>query len=322
MAYTKLILSIIILLGIGYLYERWKREDKKDRDLIDYDLVRKYLLDENSLGEVKKPILWIHISYDINARKWENFGSRNTYNLNQPYLYLTIKSIINKCGDDFHICLIDDRSIKKLLPTWSIDLRSTANPIKEHLRKLALSKILYNYGGILVPASFVCLHSFKNYYDTLDENNMLVGEFINRNGNLDTDAPFYPNTRLMACRKESQAMLEFSNHLEYLNSTNYSGSYDFDNLENSWCMDQVSKNMVSLIKARHLGVRDEDNNIINIDRLMGDRYIQLCNSAIGLYIPSEELLKRTAYNWFAYLNMEKVLTSNTLVGKYLLISQD
>ena len=322
MAYTKLILSIIILLGIGYLYEKWNRENKKDKSLIDYDIVRKYLLDENSLGDVKKPILWIHISYDINARKWENFGSRNTYELNQPYLYLTIKSIINKCGDDFHICLIDDRSINKLLPSWSIDLRSTANPIKEHLRKLALSKILYNYGGILVPSSFVCLNSFKNYYESLDDNNMFVGEFINRNGNPNSEERFYPNTRLMACRKDSQAMLEYCNHLKYLNSTNYTNSYEFNDLDNSWCKDMINRNMVYFISSKELGVQDENNNVINIDRLMSDRYIQLCNSAIGLYIPADELLKRTAYNWFVYLTMENVLTSNTLVGKYLLLSQE
>ena len=322
MTYTKLILSIILLLGIGYCYNRWNDENNKDKSLIDYDLVRQYLFDEKTLGEVKKPILWIHISYDINARKWENFGSRNSYELNQPYLYLTIKSIINKCGDDFHICLIDDRSIKKILPNWTIDLSSTASPVKEHLRKLALSKILYNYGGLLVPASFVCLNSFKNYYETLREDNMLVGEFTNRNGNINTDAKFYPNTRLMACRKESATMQAFCNHLEHLNSTNYTNSYEFVDLEHTWCMDMLEKDNMILISARELGVRDDDNNTINIDRLMSNRYIQLCNNIIGLYIPADELLKRTAYNWFAYLSMEKVLTSDTLVGKYLLVSQE
>ncbi len=93
-------------------------------------------------------------------------------------------------------------------------------------------------------------------------------------------------------------------------------------MENFWCKDMINRNMVYFISSKELGVQDENNNVINIDRLMSDRYIQLCNSAIGLYIPADELLKRTAYNWFVYLTMENVLTSNTLVGKYLLLSQE
>ena len=42
--------------------------------------------------------------------------------LNADYLYLTIRSIINKCGDDFHVALIDDNSFKMVLDNWTIDL--------------------------------------------------------------------------------------------------------------------------------------------------------------------------------------------------------
>ena len=57
---------------------------------------------------IKKPIIWVHIPYDINARKWESFFSRNTENLNQDYLYLTLRTIIEKNSNDFHICLINE----------------------------------------------------------------------------------------------------------------------------------------------------------------------------------------------------------------------
>ena len=52
----------------------------------------------------------------MNARWWKSFGSRNTKCLNQPYQYLTIKSIVDKCGEHFNICLIDDKSFEKLIP--------------------------------------------------------------------------------------------------------------------------------------------------------------------------------------------------------------
>ena len=36
-----LLLSIVILLGIGYAYEKWKSHDKENKNLVDDDLVKK-----------------------------------------------------------------------------------------------------------------------------------------------------------------------------------------------------------------------------------------------------------------------------------------
>ena len=44
------------------------------------------------------------------------FGSRLTEDLNRPYLYLCMKSMIDKCGGDFNICLVDDDTFGKILP--------------------------------------------------------------------------------------------------------------------------------------------------------------------------------------------------------------
>jgi len=57
-----------------------------------------------------------------------------------------------------------------------------------------------------------------------------------------------------------------------------------------------------------------------LSSLMGSTYLDLNINAYGLYIPHKELLKRTTYNWFVYLNTKEVLESSTNVGKYLLIS--
>ena len=65
------------------------------------------------MSSIKKPILWVHIDYKKNSRNWESFYSRSNNDINQDYLYLTIRSIIDNCGDDSHICLIDDNSFSK-----------------------------------------------------------------------------------------------------------------------------------------------------------------------------------------------------------------
>ena len=53
----------------------------------DYHLVKKYVLNDASLYGDNRPKIWVHSKYEINARKWKNFQSRNSTDLNQPYLY-------------------------------------------------------------------------------------------------------------------------------------------------------------------------------------------------------------------------------------------
>ena len=105
-SFTNLFILFFILIVLGFLYKRFEdkriREEKSDN----YESIQKYLLDDVTLAKSKKPILWIHVPYEYNSRNWLNFGSRSSFNLNQPYLYLTVKSIISQCDNSFTICII------------------------------------------------------------------------------------------------------------------------------------------------------------------------------------------------------------------------
>ena len=104
MKYSSYIYSLILSMLLGFLYNRYKKSYDLDEEMSSYAMVNKFLVgndetidnkdDGLSLAKSKKPILWIHMNYDINARWWSSFYSRNSTDLNQPYLYLTIKSII------------------------------------------------------------------------------------------------------------------------------------------------------------------------------------------------------------------------------------
>lgn len=131
----------------------------------EYALIRKYLLTESPLYGYKRPKLWIHTAYEVNARKWRSFYSRNTTDLNEPFIHLTVGSIVNHCADDFNVCLIDDNSFERLIPNWKINVASLPEPFKERYRHIALMKILYFYGGILCPNTFLCLKNLRGLYD-------------------------------------------------------------------------------------------------------------------------------------------------------------
>lgn len=154
----------------------------------EYDRIKEYILNDSPLQGNGRPILWVHTIYDINARNWKNTVFRNSSELNQAYLVATVQSIIDKCGDDFHICLIDDASFANLIPTWNEtqtssiswnnvakhpqdaasthvhDIVATSDPVKSYLRELGMLQLLYFYGGIRVPNSFLCLKSLMPLY--------------------------------------------------------------------------------------------------------------------------------------------------------------
>ena len=54
--------------------------------------------------------------------------------------------------------------------------------------------------------------------------------------------------------------------------------------------------------------------------LLGNTYIDLSDHAVGLYIPDEDILRRTAYKWFARLSTGQAISSNTTIGKYLTLA--
>lgn len=327
MKYVKYILTTLILIIVGVLYEKYKEHYKNDEEKNHYELVRQYLVNESSLAQSNLPILWIHIDYKINARYWPSFYSRNTTYLNQPYKYLTIKSIVDKCGNSFNICLIDDNSFKNILPDWNINLDIVSNPIKENIRKLALAKILYTYGGMLLPSSFACFTNLISMYnDGISGNcnpsctvgSMFVGELLERDGTGPVDKEdFCPSTKMMGCQKNCEMMSEYIKFLEVINATDYTDASVFEGEDSLWCLDKIRQKQMTLIPSEMLGSRDINGNIITIEMLLGNSYIDLHDNVIGVYIPDEEILRRTAYQWFARLSAGQAITSNTMVGKYL-----
>ena len=321
MNYINYIASFIILIVIGMGYDRYKEKFDLDDETKQYEMIKKYLLNDSTLANSKKPLLWVHMNYTKNSRWWQSFYSRNTEYLNQPYQYLTIASIINHCGESFNIVIIDDNTFNKIIPDWSHDMSSIPFPIKMYFRQLALSRILYHYGGMLLPSSFICGKNLLPMYEEgINRNGMFIGEFINDNvSNQSGAVNFMPNTRLMGCVKENPAMLELIHYIEIMVSQDYTNEPLFDGNISRKCFELVANNKAHTICGGMLGVKSKMGGPILLDDLMGSTYINFMSNANGVYIPEYELLKRTKFEWFLRLSQEQVLESNTIIGKLLLV---
>jgi hypothetical protein len=257
------ILATIIAVGVAVILSVKLKHFLDDEEIAknDFDRVRDFLLGEGDESETlnhsaestekrfssrrKKIPIWIHLPYEINSRKWDSFLDRQNNNLNLPYIHACIQSIIIHCGADFNICLIDDNSFDRLLPgLWrriaedinhpnifrtSFNLITTPEPQRTNLRQLALLELIYRYGGILVPPSFLCFQNLKILINK--SQNPFIVENINKGGanqiSAKTEFPnelfrsgigFSPDANFFGCNNKQNTVIknwinEFHIHL-------------------------------------------------------------------------------------------------------------
>lgn len=319
--YIKYALLFVVLLIISKYYKKYQDYEVQAKHLHDYDMIKKYLLEESSLGKSDKPILWVHIEFERNARWWSSFFSRSSECLNQPYKHLTIKSIIDSCGDSFNICLIDDKTFNNVIPGWTTKVAGLPSPLRPHLRELAMAKLLYCYGGMTLPSSFLCFKDVISLYNKAlgcGAVSMFSGEM--RCMTVDSSySDFAPSHKIMGCHKESGAMREYVNYLEKQVSNDNTNEMDFVGYTDRRLYEMAKSNKIMTLDASYFGVQNKEGDEVFLEDILEDNVsFALHKNAFGLYIPDDEILRRTKYQWFARLNPEQVLDSNTVVGKCML----
>jgi len=314
--------SMTIIIVTSYFSKYMNNVLKNNND----DIIRKYLLNDSPLYGYNRPKLWIHTKYEYNARKWQSFGSRSSTDLNQPYLHLTIRSIINHCGQSFHVCLIDDDSFTQLIPGWKTDVKNLADPFKQHYRDLAMAQLLYIYGGIVVPNSFICMKDLLPFYqESVEKNTPFVCEVPNTYPNIISDTKwrnFTSSPMFMGAPKRNEIIKEFVDYMKQQNqSAHFTSDAEFFGYSSKWLNMQVYQGNIILLDGLQIGVKEKNGKAIMLEDLMEERTLQLCpNQTYGVLIPADELLKRVKYQWFAVMSSQEILQTNMAVTKYLLYS--
>ena len=328
-----LIIIIIIILLIILLYFT-KEGFKPNNTDEEYELIKKYLLNESPLYGKNKPKIWIHSTNEINARNWKSFQDRNSTDLNQPYIDLTIQSIINHCGSDFNILLINDESFSKLIPRWKWDNNIT-DPFKSHIRQRGLLQLIYYYGGIIVPNSFICFRNLESLFKPTP----FVVETINRTL-FNSNKTFSPSIDFIGVRNKRDSTIRkfideyFPTDIPSEKDMRYDGDtankrdWEMVGVENDIvgkCRDIVSKYVKGgdwfMWSAELFGLKTyKDSLPIRIEDLMEEDYLDLSPDIYGILVDSNEILKRPKYNWLAYIKPDSngiLKGCNNILSKYL-----
>ena len=325
MNFQNYVLFFSVIAAFGVLYNRWEHKylEKENNNMNLH--IKKYLLNRKVISDYdlfSKPFIWIHVDNELNSRNWESFNSRSNREVNKPYIVYTIKSIIKKCDKTFNICLVDDNSFEKLIDGWSIDLSKIDVTMRNKVRTLAMCKLLHLYGGINVPPSFLCSRNLKDfYYKNVKTHGIFSCEKLD-NTSYNTQTRFLPDYNFIGCKRSNATMLEFIRFLEISISNDYTSDSNFVDSYSKYLSNLVNDNNMTLVDGKLIGIKDSNNEVVTINRLFDTTYLEFVDKYYGIYIPDEEISKRTNYNWFLKINLKDLLDSEMVLSKYLLISNE
>jgi hypothetical protein len=297
------IVIVFTILTIKYYRDQYL-EEKSDfhNETIDIDM---YFYSESYLKQTKRRKLWIHIPFEKNSRKWDNFGSRTSTDLNLAYMILCMKSIIDYCGSSYDIVIIDDTNFSDLLKN-DIDMSKLSGALKDKYREMCLMQILYEYGGVMVPSSLFLRKNIKE----IDRPDVWYVVEIGNQENV-AHSPMYPATIFTgspAKNPELQAYIQY--YSEEIKN-------DFGEQSLHFSKNYMRTNNISYLDGKLIGVKDKFDKPIKLEDLMENRKLLLDDKHIGIYIPHKELMKRTKYNWFCSLSAEDVLKCKIFISNYM-----
>ena len=323
-------IGLLIILFAIFLYQRYLDKIENDRILSVYDInngqglesLLLYLSRNEGIIEGntnnRKPILWVHVPYEYNSRSWYSFYSRSSYELNQPYLYMTAKSIIKQCENSFHICFIDDNSFARLLPknSWNVDMTQIADPVLCKMRMLGMAKLLYYYGGLQVPLSFLCNRDLIDMYNC--DQDFIIAENYNTTSIQSSTSPFNLDPHFIGAKQYSESAKNYVDYLSHLISNDQSAQSIFTGRITDWIKENCKN--IKVINAYQIGAKTVAGEPITLDMLLSENYIDFYPNMFGICIPDKMILKRNSYQWFAYLEPKSIMESNFILAKHMLAS--
>lgn len=317
-------LTISIVLIASYFGTQLKQGFglEEDTSKKDYELIKKYILNDSPLYGFNRPKLWIHSKYEVNARNWESFGSRNSKDLNQAYLSYTVKTIIDSCGDDFHICLIDDNSFEKLIPGFDLKLENIPEPLRSQYREVSMLQLLHLYGGILIPNSFISVKSLYNlYFNLTKQENAFVFEKQNEGCDVRQGRrkDFVPNLNMIGARKSCPMIYSMIRELrDKLRSGHISSEHKFVGKTENLLMKYIAEENLTVICGSLIGIKDTKKKPIETEDLFSsNKDIKFSFDLYGILLPGDDILKRSKFNWFVALNEKDVLKADINITKII-----
>jgi hypothetical protein len=74
---------------------------------------------------------------------------------------------------------------------------------------------------------------------------------------------------------------------------------------------------MNLIGGERIGIKTKDRKQILLEDLMEEKDLDLSPDCCGVYIPADEVLIRTKYQWLAFISKQELLKSDIAISRYI-----
>jgi hypothetical protein len=183
-----------------------------------------------------------------------------------------------------------------------------------------MAKLIYTYGGLNVPISFLCFRDLISLYNKgTNDDTMFVCENYDTNIT-STNKLFYPDANFMGAKKENDTLKEFINFMEQTISNDFTAQTKFLGEFDEWTNKKITKGKMRLIRGTDIGIRTIDDEPVTVETLLGDDYIHFYGKMYGIWIPAQTILKRRYYEWFARMSPEQIIDSQFILAKYIVLA--
>ena len=318
---STVLMAFLGLGAAGYLYSR--NQDKKALDSMfetKEDIIRKVFINETQVNKTRKPIMWIHVPYEKNARICENFYSRSSENLNLPFMFLTIKSIIDHNVWDFHICLIDDETFGKLLPKWDVPMDGLEDIALHKYRQLGLLRLVYEFGGIVVNPAFLSFKSLIGFHDSMKKSKMpfFFEEASPIESTTNTIETIYsPSLNFFGSPKQHDTIKNIIYNVDVAIKQDNTNEMDFQNGIKQLILKQIHEQKAYLLDCKYIGNKTNNGKNIDVDDYLNQStQIELYKESYGICIPYQTMMKRHKYMWFVNEDINNILHGNYMLAQY------
>jgi len=113
---------------------------------------------------------------------------------------------------------------------------------------------------------------------------------------------------MVKCMKTRIQMPHFSADRDFLGEIEY------------WCLGKIDEGAMNLLGGEIVGIKTAKKKPILLENLMEEEYLKLSDHCVGIYVPDQEILERTKYQWFAVMSTQDILDSNFILSKYMKIA--
>ena len=139
------------------------------------------------------------------------------------------QTIIDNCGESFHVVVIDNSCFANLIPGWNINVSNLSDPLRTKYIDLAKLNILKNF-GTLVPPSFICHKNlYQIYYKCCVYNNKIMTfEFPNHYSGI--QSCYVPKLDFIGASKNNMYLTHILQEYEYCLSKDYTSDSEFSGI--------------------------------------------------------------------------------------------